>query len=127
MVEYVAERWRIDPERVLLTGLSDGGTFSLLAPAMALLGLPELQAMEPLERLRVLQGAIIVAGLFAGLSVGLAYAGVYAASIGSVMMTIWTWLGSGVCLMLAILCCAPFYLRWKEVRKRQERDENPFT
>jgi phospholipase/carboxylesterase len=31
MIDYVAERWRIDPEHVLLTGLSDGATFSLLA------------------------------------------------------------------------------------------------
>ena len=31
MVEYVAERWRVDREHVLLTGLSDGATFSLLA------------------------------------------------------------------------------------------------
>jgi phospholipase/carboxylesterase len=31
MVEYVGERWRVDPERILLTGLSDGATFTLLA------------------------------------------------------------------------------------------------
>ncbi len=31
MVEYVAERWRVDREHVLLTGLSDGATFCLLA------------------------------------------------------------------------------------------------
>ncbi len=31
MLAFVAERWRFDPERVLLTGLSDGATFSLLA------------------------------------------------------------------------------------------------
>jgi phospholipase/carboxylesterase len=30
MVELVASRWRVDRERVLLTGLSDGGTFALL-------------------------------------------------------------------------------------------------
>lgn len=30
MVEFVTERWRIDSSRVLLTGLSDGATFSLL-------------------------------------------------------------------------------------------------
>ncbi len=30
MVEFVMERWRIDASRVLLTGLSDGATFSLL-------------------------------------------------------------------------------------------------
>jgi len=30
MVEFVMERWRIDSSRVLLTGLSDGATFSLL-------------------------------------------------------------------------------------------------
>jgi phospholipase/carboxylesterase len=31
MVEYACERWPVDPERVLLTGLSDGATFTLLA------------------------------------------------------------------------------------------------
>ncbi len=31
MVDFVAERWRIDPDRILLTGLSDGATYSLLA------------------------------------------------------------------------------------------------
>jgi phospholipase/carboxylesterase len=31
MVEFVAERWRVDRGRILLTGLSDGATFSLLA------------------------------------------------------------------------------------------------
>ncbi len=31
MVEFVRERWPIDPEHVLLTGLSDGGTYTLLA------------------------------------------------------------------------------------------------
>jgi len=30
MVAWVSERWRVDPERVLLTGLSDGATYSLL-------------------------------------------------------------------------------------------------
>jgi len=31
MVEYVCESWAVDPGRVLLTGLSDGATFTLLA------------------------------------------------------------------------------------------------
>jgi len=31
MVAYVCERWRVDRERILLTGLSDGATFTLLA------------------------------------------------------------------------------------------------
>jgi phospholipase/carboxylesterase len=31
MVEYVAEHWRVDREHILLTGLSDGATYSLLA------------------------------------------------------------------------------------------------
>lgn len=31
MVDFVAGRWNVDRERVLLTGLSDGATFSLLA------------------------------------------------------------------------------------------------
>lgn len=31
MVERVGEHWRVDPERILLTGLSDGATFTLLA------------------------------------------------------------------------------------------------
>ncbi len=31
MLDYVAERWRVDRGRVLLTGLSDGGTYTLLA------------------------------------------------------------------------------------------------
>lgn len=30
MLEYVIGRWRVDPARLLLTGLSDGGTFALL-------------------------------------------------------------------------------------------------
>jgi phospholipase/carboxylesterase len=30
MVEYVGESWRIDQDRILLTGLSDGATYSLL-------------------------------------------------------------------------------------------------
>lgn len=31
MIELVCERWRIDRERILLTGLSDGATYTLLA------------------------------------------------------------------------------------------------
>jgi phospholipase/carboxylesterase len=31
IVAQVRDRWRIDPERILLTGMSDGGTFSYLA------------------------------------------------------------------------------------------------
>jgi phospholipase/carboxylesterase len=31
MIDWVGERWRVDRERVLLTGLSDGATFALLA------------------------------------------------------------------------------------------------
>jgi phospholipase/carboxylesterase len=31
MLDFVASRWPVDRERVLLTGLSDGGTFALLA------------------------------------------------------------------------------------------------
>jgi phospholipase/carboxylesterase len=31
MVAFVRERWSVDPERILLTGLSDGATFALLA------------------------------------------------------------------------------------------------
>jgi phospholipase/carboxylesterase len=30
MVEYVGETWKVDPRRVLLTGLSDGATYALL-------------------------------------------------------------------------------------------------
>lgn len=30
MVAWVRERWRVDPERILLTGLSDGATYTLL-------------------------------------------------------------------------------------------------
>jgi phospholipase/carboxylesterase len=30
MIDFVGERWRVDGERILLTGLSDGATFSLL-------------------------------------------------------------------------------------------------
>ena len=30
MVEYVQEHWKVDPARVLLTGLSDGATYTLL-------------------------------------------------------------------------------------------------
>jgi phospholipase/carboxylesterase len=30
MVEYVSEGWRVDAERILLTGLSDGATYALL-------------------------------------------------------------------------------------------------
>ncbi len=31
LVSRVSEQWSIDPERILLTGMSDGGTFSLLS------------------------------------------------------------------------------------------------
>ena len=31
MVRFVSERWKVDASRVLLTGLSDGGTFALLS------------------------------------------------------------------------------------------------
>jgi phospholipase/carboxylesterase len=31
MVEYVRSRWRVKPESILLTGLSDGATYALLA------------------------------------------------------------------------------------------------
>ena len=31
MLDFVRERWNVDPARVLLTGLSDGATFTLLA------------------------------------------------------------------------------------------------
>jgi phospholipase/carboxylesterase len=31
MVDHVCERWRVDRARILLTGLSDGASFSLLA------------------------------------------------------------------------------------------------
>ena len=31
MVDYAKEHWNIDPERVLLTGMSDGGTFSYVS------------------------------------------------------------------------------------------------
>jgi hypothetical protein len=30
MVAFAAAEWRVDPEHVLLTGLSDGATFALL-------------------------------------------------------------------------------------------------
>ena len=30
MLKYVCENWRVDPERILLTGLSDGATYTLL-------------------------------------------------------------------------------------------------
>ena len=30
MIAWVRERWRVDPQRILLTGLSDGATFTLL-------------------------------------------------------------------------------------------------
>ena len=31
MIAWIAERWRVDRARILLTGLSDGATYSLLA------------------------------------------------------------------------------------------------
>ena len=30
MIDYVSEHWRVDPDHVLLTGMSDGATYSLL-------------------------------------------------------------------------------------------------
>jgi phospholipase/carboxylesterase len=48
MVEYVAERWRVDREHVLLTGLSDGATFSLLAGLDHSLGNLERAAGKPI-------------------------------------------------------------------------------
>jgi phospholipase/carboxylesterase len=35
MVEFVAERWQVDRARILLSGLSDGATFTLLAGLLA--------------------------------------------------------------------------------------------
>jgi phospholipase/carboxylesterase len=34
MIQYVSGRWRVDPTRILLTGLSDGATFALLCGLM---------------------------------------------------------------------------------------------
>ena len=31
LVERVGQQWKVDPERILLTGMSDGGTFTLLS------------------------------------------------------------------------------------------------
>lgn len=31
LVERVSRQWAVDPERILLTGMSDGGTFTLLS------------------------------------------------------------------------------------------------
>jgi phospholipase/carboxylesterase len=46
MIEYVGESWRIDPERILLTGLSDGATYSLLCGLQE--GMP-FTALAPLS------------------------------------------------------------------------------
>jgi len=35
MVEFIAARWPVDPARLLLTGMSDGGTFTLLSGVQA--------------------------------------------------------------------------------------------
>jgi phospholipase/carboxylesterase len=49
MVSFVGERWKVDPTRVLLTGLSDGGTYALLT------GLAE---DSPFTHLAVLSGVL---------------------------------------------------------------------
>jgi phospholipase/carboxylesterase len=63
LVAAIRERWRIDPKRILLTGMSDGGTFTYvsglepaspfthLAPVAAAFH-PMLAAMADAERLR---------------------------------------------------------------------------
>lgn len=57
MLDYVAERWRVDRRRVLLTGLSDGGTYTLLA------GLAEA---APYAALAVVSGVLHPRNLAAG-------------------------------------------------------------
>jgi phospholipase/carboxylesterase len=63
LVAAIGERWRIDPRRILLTGMSDGGTFSYVAglePASPFTHLapiaaafhPMLAAMADAERLQ---------------------------------------------------------------------------
>jgi len=46
MVEFVSQDWKVDPERVLLTGLSDGATYSLLC---GLQGDMPFSALAPLS------------------------------------------------------------------------------
>jgi phospholipase/carboxylesterase len=49
MVEYIGQNWRVDPERILLTGLSDGATYTLLCG---------LQASSPFTALAPLSGVL---------------------------------------------------------------------
>ncbi len=49
MVEYVKQNWPVDPEHVLLTGLSDGATFTLLSG---------LQPESPFTHLAPLSGVL---------------------------------------------------------------------
>jgi phospholipase/carboxylesterase len=49
MVDYVKQNWRVDEDHVLLTGLSDGATFTLLSG---------LQAESPFTHLAPLSGVL---------------------------------------------------------------------
>lgn len=57
MVAYVCEHWRVDPARVLLTGLSDGATYTLLCG---------LQADMPFTALAPVSGVLHPANLVNG-------------------------------------------------------------
>jgi phospholipase/carboxylesterase len=57
MVAYVSENWRVDPERILLTGLSDGATYTLLCG---------LQADMPFTALAPISGVLHPANLSNG-------------------------------------------------------------
>ena len=57
MVDYVAQGWRVDPEHILLTGLSDGATYSLLCG---------LQEGMPFTALAPISGVLHPANVYNG-------------------------------------------------------------
>ncbi|MEO8605323.1 MAG: phospholipase [bacterium] len=57
MVEYVGEHWRVDATRILLTGLSDGATYTLLCG---------LQPATPFTHLAPISGVLHPANLMNG-------------------------------------------------------------
>jgi phospholipase/carboxylesterase len=63
LVVRIAQRWSIDTDRVLLTGMSDGGTFSLLTGLMQRAPFTHLAPISGSFHPMLLEGATEVAGL----------------------------------------------------------------
>ena len=63
LVHRVAQRWSVDSNRVLLTGMSDGGTFSLLTGLIERAPFTHLAPISGSFHPMLLEGADNVAGL----------------------------------------------------------------